>query len=433
MGPDDNGGYIITRDERRKSRARDTRTPLQVRVVGDSAALDLEEPTSFIGSSPKSQLVLRDRYVSRVHATLRWRGARLWIQDEASRNGTWVNNLRVDRCEVGPGARILVGHTCLQLVNPVAYGSTLGLVGQHPAMKEVFDRINKLGGTNNPVLITGETGTGKELAARALHNASGCSMGPFEPLNCGAVPRDLAESEFFGHVRGAYTGAMSARPGAFERAAGGTLFLDEIGELPADLQPKILRALEEGEIQRVGDSQRRQVDTRIIAATNRDLVREARRGRFRPDLFHRLAVGVIHLPPLRARASDVPLLVQHFLRLCNNTGVQYKVSRRALARLKRHAWPGNVRELRNAVCRATMEGGPDLGPEDFDFLVAAEGDQGGGEGCVPFVGRTLEETKRDIFERTLASHGGNRSAAAIALGVPKSTFFDQVRAMGLLS
>ena len=430
MGQDDKVGYIVTRDERRSSRARDACHSLQLRVVGDSSTLDLAEPRSTIGSGRENHLVLRDRYVSRVHASLQWLAGRLWIQDEGSRNGTWVNNLKVERCEIGPGARIMVGHTCMQLVNPVQYGSTLGLVGQHPSMKEVFDKINRLGCTSNPVLITGETGTGKELTARALHNASGCSMGPFEPLNCGAVPRDLAESEFFGHARGAYTGAMRERLGAFERAAGGTLFLDEIGELPRDLQPKILRALEEGEIQRIGESKRRQVDSRIIAATNRDLARESRRGRFRLDLFHRLAVGVIVLPPLRARPSDVPLLVQHFLRQCSGSGVQHRVSRSALSRLKRYSWPGNVRELRNAVCRATMEGGPDLGPQDFDFLDGAR-ERSEVDGCVPFVGRTMEEIKRDVFEQVLRFHGGNRSAAAVALGVAKSTFFDQVRAMGL--
>ena len=429
MIPNENGGYVITRDERRSSRARETQGPLQLRVVGDSVSLDLIEPSCTIGSGRQNQLMLRDRYVSRVHASLQWHHGRLWIQDRESRNGTWVNNLRVERCEVGPGARILVGHTCIQLVNPIEYGPTLGLVGQHPSMKEVYDKINKLGATTNPVLITGETGTGKELTARALHNASSCCMGPFEPLNCGAVPRDLAESEFFGHARGAYTGAMRERQGAFERAAGGTLFLDEIGELPRDLQPKILRTLEEGEIQRIGESMRRMVDTRIIAATNRDLAQESRHGRFRLDLFHRLAVGVIHLPPLRERTSDVPLLVQHFLRQCNTCGIQHKVSRKALGRLKRHSWPGNVRELRNAVCRATMEGGPDLNPEDFAFLntgVSPDAEVG-----VPVVGRSMEEIKKDIFERTLVRFGGNRSAAAGALQVPKSTFFDQVRAMGL--
>ncbi len=424
------GGYTITRDARKGTRARDSMGSLQLRVVGDSIALDLSEPVCNIGSGRDNHMVVRDRYVSREHASLCWQGGRLWIQDVGSRNGTWVNNLRVERCEVGPGARIMVGHTCMQLVNPIKYGTTLGLVGQHPSIKSVIARIRRLGVSDNPVLITGETGTGKELTARALHNASGNSEGPFEPLNCGAVPRDLAEAEFFGHARGAYTGATRERHGAFERATGGTLFLDEIGELTPDLQPKILRALEEGEVQRIGDGQRRQVSPRIVAATNRDLQEESRMGRFRLDLFHRLAVGVIHLPPLRERATDIPLLVQHFLQHSTTTGVQHKVKRRALAMLQEHTWPGNVRELRNAVCRATMEGGLDLGPKDFDFLGPREVGSAT-DVCVPYVGRTMEQIKREVFERTLERHGGNRSAAAQALGVPKSTFFDQARAMGL--
>ena len=430
MGQEKEGGYIITRDARKGSVARESVHSLQLRVVGDNTAVDLTDEVCNIGSGRDNQMVVRDRYVSRLHASLRWQGGQLWIQDEASRNGTWVNNLRVERCEVGPGARILVGHTCIQLVNPIKYGTTLGLVGQHPSVKRVIERIRLLGATSNPVLITGETGTGKELTARALHNASGNSEGPFEPLNCGAVPRDLAEAEFFGHTRGAYTGATRERQGAFERATGGTLFLDEIGELAPDLQPKILRALEEGEVQRIGDGQRRRVSPRIVAATNRELSEESRHGRFRLDIYHRLAVGIIHLPPLRERASDIPLLVQHFLRHCNTSGVQHKVKRRALVKLQAHTWPGNVRELRNAVCRATMEGGRDLGPEDFDFLDSQEVGYGS-EACVPCVGRTMEQIKRDVFERTLKRHGGNRSAAAQALGVPKSTFFDQARAMGL--
>ncbi len=432
MGAEQDSGFLITRKQRSSLRASEARSrPVEVRVVGDSASMELIKPCSTIGTGQQNDLVLRDRYVSRRHASLKWRGGRLWIDDEGSRNGTWVNNLRVERCEVGPGARILLGHTVVQVVSPTEYTSTVGLVGQHSAMKEIFSKIARLAVTSNPVLITGETGTGKELTARAVHNASGCRGGPFEPMNCGAVPRELAESEFFGHARGAYTGATRARVGVFERATGGTLFLDEIGELPRDMQPKILRALEEGEIQRIGDSKRRTVRSRIIAATNRDLAEESRRGRFRLDLFHRLAVGVINLPPLRDRADDVPLLVQHFLNQCSTSGGQYRVSRKALNRLKRHVWPGNVRELRNAVYRATMEGegDRDLGPGDFDFLESSN--LGASDDSVLFVGRTMEEVKRDVFARTLDRLGGNRSAAAAALDVPKSTFFDQARAMGL--
>ena len=432
MGPSDSRGFQITHKEGPMLRAREIRLPLQLRMVGGSASVTLNKPRCTIGSGRDNDMVLRDRYVSRTHATLEWKMGRLWLQDEASRNGCKVNNLRVERCVVNPGARIVLGHTILQLASAVEYDTTLGLVGQHESMKRVFERITRLGATDNPVLITGETGTGKELTARALHNSSNCSMGNFEPLNCGAIPRDLAESEFFGHARGAYTGALRERKGAFERADEGTLFLDEIGELPMELQPKILRALEEGEIQRIGENSRRHVCPRIIAATNRDLLREAERGRFRLDLYHRLAVGVIHLPPLRERKDDIPLLAQHFLNQCRSSGVQYKVTRKALKQLRRHLWLGNVRELRNAIYRATTEGGPDLKPADFEFLSTPPSVDQEREGTVRYLGRRFEEIKQDVYARILTHHDGNRSAAAAALGVPKSTFFDQVKVMGLV-
>ena len=422
--------YIRTLDEGPNQGAAEPRQPLVVQVVGGQGTLALDGRSATLGSGQRNDLVLPDPYVSRVHASLKWEQGRLWIEDAGSRNGTWVNNLRVERCGLSQGARIKLGHTCLALDTRHNSG-TQCLVGEHRSIKLLVERIGRLGATSHPALVMGETGTGKELTARALHAASDRAQGPFEPLNCGAIPRDLAEAELFGHVRGAFTGASRARAGIFERASGGTLFLDEIGEMPLDLQPKLLRVLEEAEVQRVGDSRRLPVDVRVVAATNCDLLQAAQRGRFRLDLYHRLAVGVLELPPLRARVRDIPLLVQHFLNR-DPDGAQITVTREALEQLREHLWPGNVRELRNALCRAAMEQGPTLGPEAFSFLRRTrDAAKDSKEGYVLALGRTMEQIRCDSYRVALRSHQGNRTAAAAALGVPKSTFFDQVKAMGL--
>ena len=250
-------------------------------------------------------------------------------------------------------------------------------------------------------------------------------------LNCSAIPAELAESELFGHERGAFTGAAARRQGAFERASGGTLFLDEVGEMPLSLQPKLLRVLEDGQVQRVGAARRLEVDVRVVAATHRDLAAEAQQGRFRLDLYHRLAVGIITLPPLRHRADDIPALVEHFLYQLAGQGPPLDLDAAALALLRSHAWPGNVRQLQAALHRASAEGGPNLGADDFYFLGEQAPLYSGGdrEGEINFTGRPFEEVKREIYRAMVARCGGNRTAAAEALGIPKSTFHDQLRAM----
>jgi len=286
--------------------------------------------------------------------------------------------------------------------------------------------VVRLGVSDQPVLITGETGTGKELVARALHECSPGRLGPFEALNCAAIPRELAEAELFGHTQGAFTGATRERRGAFERASGGTLFLDEIGEMPLELQPKLLRVLEEREVQRLGDEERRPVRFRLLAATHRDLLAEAERGRFRMDLFHRIAVGLLELPPLRERPEDIPLLARHFLRL--------ELDDEAMALLQEHPWRGNVRELRNTLQRAALAVAQQgcLGSAEVRKVLHPA--QGAGAaaaepGLVQCLGRRFDEIRRDIYLLNLRANGGSRTAAASALGIAKSTFFDQVREM----
>jgi DNA-binding NtrC family response regulator len=271
------------------------------------------------------------------------------------------------------------------------------------------------------VLITGESGTGKELVARAIHQASG--HGPFVAVNCAALPDDLLESELFGHERGAFSGAIKEKPGLFEAAEGGVLFLDEIGDLPLPLQPKLLRALESGEIRRVGSTTPRMVRTRVVAATNRDLEQHVSQGLFREDLFWRLNVLTIPVPALRERPADIPLLVEHFAGGCT-------VTAEAMARLVAHPWPGNVRELRNTLERAvTLRPGAPIGLENLphSFGAATPGAVRAGT-----VGESLSlrEVERAHILAVLNRTGGNKSRAAEILGLDRKTLYRRLEEFG---
>jgi DNA-binding NtrC family response regulator len=407
--------------------------PDAVRVMGTSRIVPLNGPGFSVGTAEDNDLVLADRFISKRHCALMRKRDGLWVHDHGSRNGTWVDSVRVERCRVTAGSRIFLGRTCLQLLGPESSRPhPFGIVGDHPSIQRVLEQIERFGPTLKPALILGETGTGKELVARALHECSPRRMGHFEPINSGAIPAGLAESELFGHAEGAFTGASRERRGAFERADGGTLFLDEVGELPLELQPKLLRAVEEQEIQRIGEDKPRPIRIRLVAATHRDLVRDVELQRFRLDLFHRLAVAVIQLPPLRERREDIPKLVQHFLRREQPLGVEVAVTDAGMRFLMNHHWGGNVRELRNLVEVAGVLGKPRLEPADLkEILNTAETCGGNAVGFVRYRGRSFEAVKREVFTRTIHEQGGNRTAAAQALGIPKSTFFDQVYSMGI--
>ncbi|MGV8839495.1 MAG: sigma-54-dependent transcriptional regulator [Bauldia sp.] len=298
-----------------------------------------------------------------------------------------------------------------------------GFVGRSPAMRAVYERIGRLGRSRAPVLITGETGTGKEIAAEAIHAEAGAGR-PFVAVNCAAIPTALAESEIFGHVRGAFTGAHDDRAGAAELAHGGTLFLDEVGELEPQLQAKLLRFLQSGRVQRVGDAVARPVDIRLVFATNRDLGGEVAAGRFRADLFHRVDVLRLELPPLRVRGEDIALLAAHFLarHAADDRVAVPRLGPEAAAALAALAWPGNVRELGNAMRRLVVEA-PGAAV-DAAMAVASTG--GGGtvgapateEGIVPFH---IEE--RRIIERAIALCGGSIARAAAALAIDASTIY----------
>jgi len=308
------------------------------------------------------------------------------------------------------------------------------LVGRSEAMRRLFARVERLAGTQATVLLSGESGTGKELAARALHRLSARSSRPFVAVNCAAIPEGLLESEFFGVERGAFTGADRSRPGRFEQASGGTLFLDEIGELPLLLQPKLLRALQEARIQRVGSTTEIAVDARIVAATNRDLAAEVAAGRFREDLFYRLNVVPLEVPALRERREDIPLLAAHFVaRAARRHGLPEVRLGPAVTKLfLEHAWPGNVRELANVVERLVLlaEGG-EASPADLPESFSRRA-QGEGGFRLPPQGISFEAHERELLRQALEHAGGNRARAARLLDLPYKAFLYRLEKHGLV-
>jgi len=314
------------------------------------------------------------------------------------------------------------------------------LVGRSRAMQNVLDVIRLVGGRRCTVLITGETGTGKEMAARALHLAGPRGRRPMISVNCSALPEHLLEAELFGHVKGAFTGAVSSRVGRFEQAHGGTLFLDEIGDLPLELQAKLLRVLQEREIQRLGSSETIRVDIRVVAATNCDLAEAVRRGRFREDLYYRLNVVPLTMPALRERAPDIPLLVEHFLeKICRQEGMPKKQAQReTMDRLCAYSWPGNVRQLENAVEMAVVLSGDRtvLYPGDFPLPPAVETKPARPLAAAPSVpddGLDYEAVvgafEREILEQALRKTGGNKKRAADMLRLKRTTLSAKLRSM----
>jgi two-component system response regulator AtoC len=308
-----------------------------------------------------------------------------------------------------------------------------GVIAQSRAMREALEMVGRVADRPTTVLVTGESGTGKEVIARALHRASPRAARPFVAVNCAAIPESLIESELFGHVRGAFTGATTDKSGLFEQADGSTLLLDEIGELPLALQPKLLRALQEGEIRRVGDARTRRVDVRVVAATARDLEAEVRAGRFREDLFYRLNVVTIRLPALRDRPEDIAPLARQFVsQLGHRFGRVLTLAPEATAWLEQQPWPGNVRQLENAIERAAvLSDGGALEPADFAGD-RGSGAVGPGEGARTGTLRdAVESAEREAIRAALAAAGGNRRTAASRLGVSLRTLFYKMSRLGL--
>ncbi len=308
-----------------------------------------------------------------------------------------------------------------------------GLIAESSAMRQALALVARVAEYNTTVLITGESGTGKEVIARAIHRASPRANRAFVGINCAAIPENLLESELFGHVRGAFTGASADKTGLFEHANGGTILLDEIGELPFGLQAKLLRVLQEGEIRRVGDQKTRKVDARVLAATARDLEAEARAGRFGEDLFYRINVVAIELPPLRERQDDIAPLARHFAaRFSQRFGRPLSLSDAALTWLKEQEWPGNVRELENAIERAAvLNEKPLLEPQDLNAVPPRREAERGSGGEASTLGEIVERAERQAIVEALQATNGNRRAAAERLGVSLRTLFYKIERYGL--
>jgi DNA-binding NtrC family response regulator len=377
-----------------------------------------------VGSHPSNDLVINDPRVSRFHCRID-RSARAWrIVDEGSLNGTAVSGVRIVEAQLPvPECTIELGDSVLRVRDAGSTArtaararSSFGAIrGRSAGMQALFAVIERLSQSDANVLVTGESGTGKELVVSEIVKAGARAEKPFVVVDCGAIAANLIESELFGHVRGAFTGADRDRVGAFEAAEGGTVFLDEIGEMPLELQPKLLRALEAREIRRLGDTRARKVNVRVIAATHRRLEREVNAGRFREDLFYRLSVLTVSLPPLRERVDDLPLLVDALLEALDATDKRALFTRDVIASMASHDWPGNVRELRNYVERTIVMNTP------YEIAPASEAHENGEEPSEsisldePFAAakaRVLADFERRYLAQLVAWSGGNVSRAA---------------------
>jgi len=316
------------------------------------------------------------------------------------------------------------------------------LVGESPAIRQIYAVVEKVANTPSTVLITGESGTGKELIARALHENSSRHGGPFIKINCAAIPKTLMESELFGYEKGAFTGAVGAKPGRFELAHGGTLFLDEIGEIPVEMQVKLLRVLQESEFERVGGIKTIKVDVRLVTATNRDLLQDISAGSFREDLYYRLNVVPIHIPPLRERREDIPLLLDHFLAKFNDRLKKQigSVSADAISRMVSYHWPGNIRELENMMertmlfCESPEIGVSDLPPEIGGLPAAALPAAAAGAGAASLkeaVRAETERVERELIQKALDETGGNVTQAARKLKISRKSLQTKMKELGL--
>jgi DNA-binding NtrC family response regulator len=414
--------------------------PAQVRIRRgpDETVHKLSGDSFTVGKDPSCDLVVQDPFMSGRHLKVTRRDGLFHVVDTNSTNGTWMGSVRVFEVEVGLPTTLRVGETdvILEPITPARKELSFhGIIGNDGSVRQLNDLIERVAPSSAAVAILGESGTGKELVARAIHACSERADRPFIPVNCAAISKELIESELFGHEKGSFTGATNTTKGAFEEADGGTLFLDEIGELPLDLQAKLLRALENGEIKRVGASRPSHVDVRVVAATNKDLLAQSREGRFREDLYYRLCVVPLHLPPLRNRRGDILALAEHFLRTYAPRGQTVRLTPAAVDRLQRHAWPGNIRELRNVVHRALLlRKGDSIDATDLTFDQETNRDTGV---LVPELpqGMTLEQMllklERQIVETALRRCNNNRERVARELGIARSTLFKRLKEWGL--
>jgi DNA-binding NtrC family response regulator len=421
-------------------------------VAGADAGLEISLglPNVRIGTAPDNDLVLTDRAVSRRHAEIRMTPNGLLLRDLGSTNGTFINDVRITEAYIPPDAECRLGYSTLLIRQrteerkvAVPLQDHLGeLVGSSERMRELYGLIRAVAPTPTTVHLHGESGSGKELVARTLHTFSGRS-GPFMVFDASVADAEMVRNDLFGHIKGAFTGATSSREGAFRQAHTGTLFIDEIGELPLDLQPRLLRVLETREVTPIGSDKSSRVDVRVITATHRDLAAMVRTGAFRADLFYRLSVVPIELPALREIREDIPLIAQH---LCQQLQLNDRISAAAMEALQNYPWPGNVRELRNVLERAAvMCGDREIRPEDLRLPKTAEAPAWASTPVwtsassitapppiplepvsIPKPGAAdarahLKEMERQMIIEAMERNRHNKAAVARELGIPLST------------
>ncbi len=410
-------------------------------AAGKSGELVVGAEKRVIGRDAQCDLVLDDKKVSAVHCEVVATERGVIVRDLGSRNGTFLGDVRIVEVYLTARATLRCGECELRFVPATPEAVELPevdgfgpLVGASAAMRPIFDKLRKAAATDLTVLVLGETGTGKELVAQALHEASLRAKKPFVVVDCGSIPASLAESVLFGHERGAFTGAVDRRASPFVEADGGTVFLDELGELPLDVQPKLLRALAEQRIKPVGSNSYRAVNVRVIAATRRDLVREVNSGGFRSDLYFRVAQVRVEVPPLRLRVEDIPAIIGKMVSELGKAGDFERITHESLERLMRHDWPGNVRELRNVVAVAlafSPEGPIDLSEHLHLLSVPAE--------THALASRTFQDAKKDVlnrFEREYftvlqAETGGNVSEMGRRAAMERAHVRSYLRRHGL--
>ncbi len=388
---------------------------------GDSTSIR-ENQEVYFGSSPDCEMRLTDKTVSRRHLKAILQDNKAILIDQGSTNGTFIHGSRFKEIEIGHGSEFKLGRTVIKYLpeeevvepEPSAEQCFGQLVGGDTKIRQLFKLMADISPTDATCLIEGETGTGKELIAEEIHNHSSRKNGPFVVFDCGSVPRELIESALFGHLKGSFTGAVSDRKGAFAEAHGGTIFLDEIGEMALDLQPSLLRVLDKRAIRRVGSNTYDKIDVRVVAATNRDLRQEVQDKKFREDLYYRLAVIRVSVPPLRERGSDIATLIQYFIdRFSGNR--RLAITPEDMQTLRRYTWPGNVRELRNAIERACLLANGDYISLDDALQHDDSAPAMGVRTDLPFKeakGQLVEMFEREYIEDLMARHSMNLSSAA---------------------